>query len=135
MAHQAQVNAGPMPERAAAASAALAATGTVWVSDTYFGPAVTTVKQTTSSAEKLYFLNLSGGTAAHSVLFVVSFKNGSPLTTQTQSFQFPGGGYGGGITTPFGVPNWGGNPILGPAVLTVLVNGAPVGSYNFNVVA
>ena len=134
MAQHAQVNAGPAPSKAVAAEA-LAATGPVWVSDTYFGPAVTSVKETTSASEKLYFLNLSGGTAANSVLFVVSFKNGSPLTTQTQSFQFPGGGYAGGITTPFGVPNWGGGPILGPAVLSVLVNGNPVGSYKFNVVS
>ncbi len=132
MAHEAQVNAGPLPKKAVTTET-LAASGPVWVSDTYFGPAVTNVKQTTGSAEKMYFLNLSNSTAAHSVLFVVSFKSGSPLTSQTQSFQFPGGGYAGSITTPFGVPNWGGNPILGPAVLSVLVNGVPVGSYNFNV--
>lgn len=133
MAEKAQVNSGPLPSKAVTADA-LAATGPVWVSDTYFGPAVTKVSQTTGSAEKLYFLNLSNSAVANSVLFVVSFKNGSPLTSQTQAFQFPGG-YAGGMTTPFGVPNWGGNPILGPAVLSVLVNGVQVGSYNFTVVA
>ena len=133
MATSSQVNAAAVPKTAIAAEAR-AAVGPVWVSDTYFGPAVTNVKQTTAGAEHLYFLNLSNTTTAFSVLFVVTFKNGSPLTSQTQSFHFPGG-YGGSITTPFGVPNWGGDPILGPAVLTVLVNGVHVGAYKFNVVA
>jgi hypothetical protein len=132
--HAQHVNAEPIPKHVDHAAALAAAAGNVWVSATYAGAPVTSVSQTTSSASKLYFLNLAGGTTANSVLFEVTFKNGSPLTTQTQSFSFPSG-YGGGITTPFGVPNWGGNPILGPAVLTVLVNGQSVGSYNFNVVA
>lgn len=135
MAQAHQVNAqAPSQKVAAARESAAAAAVSVWVSDTYAGPAVTSVKQTTFASEKLYFLNWGGGTTANSVVFLVSFKNGSPLTSQTQSFQFPGG-YGGGITTPFGVPDWGGNPILGPAVLTALVNGKSAGSFDFNVVA
>lgn len=126
-----QVNANPVSEKAAAAAAAA---GAVWVSQTYAGSAVTQVKQSTASASNLYWLNLGGGQTAFNVVFQVTFKSGSPLTSQTQTFSFPGG-YGGAITTPFGVPDWGGNPILGPAVLTVLVNGVSAGSYNFTVVA
>jgi hypothetical protein len=136
MATQHQVNAAPAPEHKDAADAKAAATaGTVWVSKVYFGAAVTQVKQTTSASGNLYFLNYSGGPAATSLDFIVTFKAGSPLTHQHQRFTFSGGGYGGGVTTPFGVPDWGGNPILGPAVLTVLANGSPVGSYNFTVIA
>jgi len=121
---------------AAASTAAAAATaGSVWVSDQFAGAAVTQVKQSGSGgSEALYWLNVSGAGTATSLEFVVTFKAGSPLTSQHQHFSFPGG-YGGGTSTPFGVPLWGGNPILGPATLTVLVNGSSVGSYNFTVVA
>jgi hypothetical protein len=57
-----------------------------------------------------------------------------PLTDQTQTFHFPSG-YAGSTTTPFGVPYWGGNPILGPAVLTATADGALAGTYHFTVIA
>ena len=107
----------------------------VYVSQTAAGPAVTQVKQSTMSAGHLYWLNLSNSTVLHKLDFVVKFKAGSPLADQEQHFTFPGGGYGGSVTTPFGVPFWGGDPILGPAVLTATANGAVVGSYKFTVIA
>ena len=84
------------------------------------------------AANHLYWLNLHNAALLHFVDFIVTFKAGSPLTTQRQSFVFPAG-YAGSITTPFGVPFWGGNPILGPAKLTVLANGLSVGVWDFQV--
>jgi len=106
----------------------------VWVSQTAFGPAVQQVKQSTFTQNNLYWLNFSNSKPVHTLEFVVTFKGGSPLTAQRQYFAFPGG-YAGGTGTPFGVPFWGGNPILGHAVLTVLADGHPAGTYTFAVVA
>jgi hypothetical protein len=114
--------------------AGLKAAAIVWVSEKAFGPAVTQVKQSTFTSNYLYWLNCNSTGTIHTLDFIVTFKAGSPLTTQRQHFSFPGG-YGGGTGTPFGVPFWGGNPILGPAALTVLANGLPVGTYHFTVVA
>lgn len=123
----------PAPKELAAHVAAAASS--VYVSQTAFGAAVTQVKQSTGSANNLYWLHLSNSTVLHTLDLIVTFKAGSPLTDQKQHFVFPGGGYGGSVTTPFGVPFWGGDPILGPAVLTALVNGAAAGSYKFTVIA
>lgn len=120
--------------KVASASAAAAAASPVWVSDQFFGAAVTTVNVSGSGSEKMYWMNLSNGTALTTVDFIVTYKPGSPLNEEHQSFSFPGSGYAGSISTPFGVPAWGGNLTAGPAVLTVLANGVSVGSYKFNVV-
>ena len=115
--------------------ATLAATSSpVWVSEKPIGPATPKVKQSTFTANNLYWLNFSNSKTVHSLDFVVTFKPGSPLADQSQHFSFPNG-YGGSTSTPFGIPFWGGDPILGPAVLTVLADGLPVGSYPFTVVA
>ncbi|MDQ1613114.1 MAG: hypothetical protein QOG00_3045 [Pyrinomonadaceae bacterium] len=129
-----QINAStkPAPKDSVALSAAAAATP-VWVSQQFFGAAVTQVKQSTSSPGNLYWLNFSNSKVINSIDFIVTFKPGSTLTTHHQRFSFPGG-YGGSTSTPFAVPPWGGNPIIGPAVLTVLANGLPIGSYNFSVI-
>ena len=122
----------PSPKEAEAALAAIASP--VWVSEKAFGAAVKKVKQSTLTDNYLYWLNFRNNNTIHSLDFIVTFKAGSPLTNQFQHFAFPNG-YGGSTTTPFGVPYWGGNPILGPATLTVLANGQPAGSYDFTVVA
>jgi hypothetical protein len=121
----------PSPKEAQATLAAISSP--VWVSDKPVGAATPQVKQSTFTANNLYWLNFSNSKTIHSLDFVVTFKAGSPLTNQQQHFSFPAG-YGGTTTTPFGVPFWGGNPILGPAVLTVLADGHPVGTYAFTVV-
>ena len=125
----------PKPQELASHIAALKVTTPlkVWVSQNSASAPITQVKQSTLSANNLYWLNVSPGHTVHSLDFVVTFKSGSPLTTQWQHFSFPGG-YGGTTTTPFGVPFWGGNPILGPATLTVLADGGLAGTYNFTVV-
>ena len=129
------INAIAHPEPKALAAHVAAAASSVFVSQTSLGPAVNQVKQSTTSANNLYWLRLSNSTVMHTLEFVVTFKAGSPLADQIQRFAFPGGGYGGSVSTPFGVPYWGGDPILGPAVPTALVNGVSAGSYNFTVVA
>jgi hypothetical protein len=91
------------------------------------------VKQSTFTSNNLYWLNFSNSKTIHTLTFVVTFKHGSPLANQEQHFTFPTG-YGGSTGTPFGVPFWGGNPILGPAVLTVIADGHPAGAYKFDVV-
>lgn len=135
MAQQHHLNAvpHPQPKEFEAVRAAIPGGSQVWVSQQAAGAHVTQVKQSTMTSNNLYWLNVSLSKVAHNVEFVVTFKAGSPLTNQSQQFTFPGG-YGAIITTPFGVPFWGGDPILGPAVLTVLADGSPVGSYNFTVV-
>lgn len=90
-----------------------------WVSDTYFGSPVRKVKESFGGKENMYWLNFSPSRKITRLEFIVTFNPKSPLRTQTQSFFFPGG-YGGGTTTPFGVPNWGGDPIHGKAKLTVI---------------
>jgi hypothetical protein len=122
----------PSPKEFEALAAKL--TSAVWVSEVAFGAAVTQVKQSTFTQNNLYWLNFNASGTVHSIDFVVTFKAGSPLTTQRQTFSFPAG-YAGGTATPFGVPFWGGNPILGPAHLTVIADGVPAGSYSFTVVA
>jgi len=135
MAQQAHINAQAHPAaHAAAAHAAIAAAApsNVWVSQDAASAPIPNVQQSTPGGNHLYWLNVNPGKTVHSLQFIVTFKPGSPLSSQDQLFTFPGG-YGGITTTPFGVPYWGGNPIIGPATLTVLADGAPVGSYNFNV--
>lgn len=117
----------------AAAGAKLAAAGDrCWVSDSYFGPSVTQVKESNSGNENMYWLNYSPSGSTTRLEFIVTFNPKSPLRTQTQSFFFPNG-YGGGTTTPFGVPNWGGNPIHGKAMLTV-IHDSGCCTYDFEVV-
>lgn len=126
-------NAMPHPASKEVEAAVAKAASPIWVSEKAFGPAVQQVKQSTLAQNNLYWLNFSNSKLIHSLDFVVTFKAGSPLTNQKQHFALPGG-YAGSTGTPFGVPFWGGNPILGPAVLTVLADGFPAGSYNFTVV-
>jgi hypothetical protein len=133
MANEHQVNAQPHPSPKDMAAHAKAATSPVWISQQALGPPVSQVKQSTPSSNNLYWMFFSNNKVIHSVVFRVTFKPGSPLHDQTQTFTFPGG-YGGNIETPFGVPYWGGNLILGPAVLSVLADGHPAGTYNFTVV-
>ncbi|WP_165189194.1 hypothetical protein [Caulobacter soli] len=122
------------PEPKALAAHVTAAASSVYISQTASGGAVNQVKQSTTAANNLYWLHLSNSSPISTLEFIVSFKPGSPLVGQSQRFAFPSP-YAGSVTTPFGVPYWGGDPILGPAVLTVLVNGLAVGSYNFTVIA
>lgn len=133
MADQNHVNgmAHPSPHEVAARAAGASPCS---VSDHPLGPPLTQIKQSTFTDNHLYWLNFSNSKTVHSLDFIVTFKAGSPLTTQWQHFSFPGG-YGGGTSTPFGVPFWGGDPILGPATLTVLADGVPACSSNFTVVA
>ncbi len=135
MASVSHINAVAHTEPKALAAHVAAAASSVYISQTASGGAINQVKQSTTSANNLYWLHLSNGSVLHTLEFVVTFKAGSPLVDQIQRFVFPGGGYAGSVATPFGVPYWGGNPILGPAVLTALANGVSVGSYNFTVIA
>lgn len=143
MAAKYQINAAAKPAVKGAAKGAakktaaqeIAALPPCWVSQQVFSAPLTQVKQSTSTSSNLYWLNFNNTAAVTTVDFIVTFKAGSPLNQQHQHFAFPGGGYGAGIATPFAVPYWGSNPILGPATLTVLANGVPAGSYNFTVVA
>lgn len=112
-----------------------------WVSDTPGGTAVKSVKECTySGPEYMYWMTYNPGTTIHSLCFIVLFygKGGwgtSPLVYQGQVFQWREG-YSGGTTTPFGVPWWGGDLIIGPAVLVPQVDGEYDWSsyYIFNVV-
>lgn len=87
------------------------------VSETCGGTSVATVSQ-----DALYWMNFDdvSGNFVH-VDFFLTFRtdspSSSPLRQQTQTFKLAGGL--GGICTPFGVPFWGGNPIFGPAKLTI----------------
>lgn len=135
MSTQDHVNALPHPKAKEAAAHVAAAASPCFVSEHPISAPVTQVKQSTFTNNFLYWLNFSSSTTIHTLDFVVTFKAGSPLTTQWQHFSFPGGGYGGSTSTPFGVPFWGGDPILGPATLTVLADGAPACSCRFTVVA
>ena len=134
MANEHHVNATPHAATQELAAHAAAAAVNCWVSQQPVGAPVTSVKQSGFGASNLYWMNFNNSSVLHTLDFIVTFKPGSPLTTQRQHFAFPGGGYAGTVTTPFGVPFWGGNPIIGPAVLTVIANGVPVGHFNFNVV-
>ncbi|HXQ68402.1 MAG TPA: hypothetical protein VN980_17675 [Alphaproteobacteria bacterium] len=127
-------NALPHPAPKEVEAAVAKAASPVWVSQTAYGPAVQQVKQSTLTQNNLYWLNFSNSKSIKTLEFVVTFKAGSPLTTQRQDFAFPGG-YAGSTSTPFGVPYWGGNPILGPAVLTAQPSGQPAVTYQFTVVA
>jgi hypothetical protein len=129
------VNAQPHPQPKEVAAHAATAASPCWVSEHPVSAPITAVKQSTFTNNFLYWLNFNNSKTVHTLDFVVTFKAGSPLTTQRQHFSFPGAGYGGSTSTPFGVPFWGGNPILGPATLAVLADGVPAGSYNFKVVA
>ena len=102
------------------------------MAQTALGPPVKDVKQSTFTTDHPYWLYFHNTTTVHSVLFRVTFKPGSPLQDQVQHFSFPGG-YAGSITTPFGVPLWGGDPILGPAVLHVTADSHHY-TYHFTVV-
>jgi len=129
-----QVNAQPHPSPEDAVLHAKAAAATVWVAATAIGPPVTQVKQSTATSNNLYWMYYSNSKLIHALVFQVTFKAGSPLHNQSHVFLFPNG-YAGNITTPFGVPFWSGDPILGPAVLTVEADNQPAGTYNFTVVA
>jgi len=134
MATELQLNAAPHPSPRDEEVHLKAAASSVWVSQQAMGAPVTTVKQSSPGSNNLYWLCFSNDRAVTSTVFTVTFKAGSPLRDQTQTFAFPGGGYGGSTTTPFGVPFWGGNPIIGPATLKVTTNIAGVGgTYNFSV--
>jgi hypothetical protein len=127
-------NAAPHPSPKEFEAVRAKAASNVWVSATAFAAAVTQVKQSTFAQNNLYWLNLANSQVITFADFVVTFKAGSPLTTQRQNFVFAGG-YSGNVTTPFGVPFWGGNPILGEATLTVTTNHGVAGTYHFTVVA
>ena len=131
--HQVNAHAHAAPKEAAATTAA--ASSSVWVSQQFYGSAVTQVHASGSGSSNLYWMNLNNSSALTTLDFIVTYKAGSPLNQEHQHFAFPGGGYGASVATPFAVINWGGGGVLGPAVLTVLANGVPVGSYNFTVVA
>ena len=64
----------------------------------------------------------------------MTFKTGSPLHNQSQVFLFPNG-YAGSVHDAVQHPLWGGDPILGPAVLSVLADNIPAGTYDFTLVA
>jgi hypothetical protein len=128
-----QLNARAHPSPKEFAEHAKAAASSCWVSQSAAGAPVTQVTQSTTTQNNLYWLVFSPDKTNKSVKFSVTFKSGSPLADQTQQFSFPGG-YSDITTTPFGVPFWGGNPIIGPAVLTVQADGATAGTYNFQVV-
>jgi hypothetical protein len=106
---------------------------TCWVSDTCGGTAITQVGESTPSLERMYWLNYSpGGGTITFLTFIVKFTDGSVLKKQVQKFEFPGG-YTGNTCTPFGVPYWGGDPIIGPAKLKVKSD-LGKSSYDFEVV-
>jgi len=134
MADELHLNAQPHPSPKEHASILKAAASSVWVAATASGPPITQVKQSTGSSNNLYWIYFANSKAIHALVLQVTFKTGSPLHNQSQVFLFPNG-YAGNVTTPFGVPYWGGDPILGPAVLSVLADNIPAGSYNFTVVA
>jgi hypothetical protein len=127
------LNAAPHPHPKEEEAHAKAAASSVWVSQSAMGPAVAQVKQSTTTSNNLYWLCLSNTETLRSLVFTVTFKAGSPLTDQVQTFNFPSG-YAGSVTTPFGVPFWGGNPILGAATLRAQTN-VGTATYNFTVVA
>ena len=131
------LNAQPHPKAKEALAHVQAVGGQVWVAQTALGPPVKDVKQR-SRARSQPIIPIgcihNTTTVLHTVQFRVTFKAGSPLHDQVQNFSFPGG-YEGSITTPFGVPLWGGDPILGPAVLHVTPNHGPTYTYDFTVVA
>ena len=134
MADELHLNGQPHPSPKEHAAHAKAATSSVWVAATDVGPPIAQVKQSTGSSNNLYWMYFANTKTIHALVFQVTFKTGSPLHNQSQVFTFPAG-YGANVTTPFGVPFWGGNPILGPAVLSVLADNIPAGTYNFTVVA
>jgi|ERR1700678_2085006 hypothetical protein len=119
MAEQVHLNGQPHPASKEVEAHFKAAAAQVWVAQTALGPPIKDVKQSTFTAGHLYWMYFHNSTSVnlHNLIFKVTFKAGSPLNDQVQTFLFPGGGYSGSVTTPFGVPLWGGNPILGPAVL------------------
>jgi hypothetical protein len=91
------------------------------VSDSCGGVGVGTVSQSDGS-ENMYWMNhvdVSGKFVR--VDFILTFRTdspkSSPLRKQTQTFKL-GTGVG-TVCTPFGVTSWGGDPIFGPARLTV----------------
>jgi hypothetical protein len=79
----------------------------------------------TVSQDTMYWMNhvdVSGSFVR--VDFILTFRTdspkSSPLTQETQTFKLPT--VLGSICTPFGVPDWGGNVIFGPARLTVIAH-------------
>jgi hypothetical protein len=116
------------------------ATSACWISDSVNGPTVRSVKQSSSAGEYMYWVHYSPGKVIYSLDFVFVYKGSHwptkpPLTQQVQKFRWPSG-YGGQTTTPFGVPWWGGDPIIGPAYVVPVVNGVYQWSnmFSFNVV-
>ncbi len=134
MADELHLNGQPHPSPKEHAVHLKAAASSVWVAATALGPPVTQVKQSTFTSNNLFWMYFANSKTIHALVFQVTFKTGSPLHNQSQVFLFPNG-YAGNVTTPFGVPLWGGDPILGPAVLSVLVDNIPGGTYHFTVVA
>jgi len=89
-----------------------------WISDTCGGPAITQVRES-DGAERMYWLNYAPGATITFQKFIVKFKSSDTvLKKQVQNFKFPSG-YSGNTCTPFGVPYWGGDVIIGPAQLKV----------------
>jgi hypothetical protein len=127
------LNGAPHPHPKEEVAFAKTAASSVWVSQQAMGTPVTQVKQSTTSSGNLYWLCFSNSQSLHSAVFTVTFKAGSPLKDQVQNFSFSSG-YAGSTTTPFGVPYWGGDPILGPAELKVTTNLGTAGTYKFTVV-
>lgn len=111
-----------------------------WVSNTIGGTAVTTVKVSGYAGENMYWMDYRADKANMQLDFIILYVgNGkSPIQYEWQHFDFnklyPGTGYGGGTSTPFGVVSWGGSPTIGPAYLVVLADGVYKGNYAFNVV-
>ncbi len=91
------------------------------VSDSCQSVGVGTISQS-GVAENMYWMNhvaVSGNFVR--VDFILTFRTdspkSSPLRKQTQTFKLATGV--GNTCTAFGVPSWGGDPIFGPARLTV----------------
>jgi hypothetical protein len=99
------LNAQPHPSSKEAEAHLEVAASAVWVAQTALGPPVKDVKQSTFTTGHLYWMYFHNTANIHHLIFKMTFKGGSPLTDQVQTFAFPGG-YAGSVTTPFGVPLW-----------------------------
>ena len=88
----------------------------------------------------MYWMNYRADKSNMQLDFIIIYVGNekSPIQYEWQHFDFsklyPGTGWGGGTTTPFGVTYWGGDPIIGPAYLFVFADGDYKGYYAFNVV-
>jgi hypothetical protein len=104
MADQHHLNGQPHPSPKEIEAHFKAAAAQIWVAQTALGPPIKDVKQSTFAAGHLYsmYFHNSASVNLHNLIFKVTFKAGSPLYDQVQTFLFPGG-YSGSVTTPFGV--------------------------------